>query len=465
EGEEEELDETWKVLDQDLRSLRSELLEPELLHLAAQPARFTQLREEWRRAAAPRQAAELKDVLSEKGVTLVATLQPRTVALHLAGKIPGDPAALARWAEEARSMRARVKDAAAAKRAADKARERAAKRGDEEGRAGARDDGMSGAGRVALRPGLVVSADEAEEVEDDDTLVMLSRGVAYAASRGVEPLVKRLYQQALLYVPERAGVRPPLHTLVVDYSAVYGTDCPAVDTIVLCEDLAAVMSWEDHQQFMGRLRRDGTAVYPSMDRLRRAVLGGSSSYWEEQRRRRAGEQRRRVEEVLAKHVTAAAAGAADTTAAAARELLQLVRPAEFPRAAVAAHVLTAALRDLVAPADGGDGGGGDTRALLAAALRRLKQWGGLKPLKLIERLRLERPAEQRLLVAALQALCLGTGAAAAANADGDGDGAADNAAGGEGAAVGVTQRYLPCAARLLQELANEDVVEQAALSL
>ena len=27
-------------------------------------------------------------------------------------------------------------------------------------------------------------------------------------------------------------------------------------------DLGALLSWEDHQQFIGRLRRDGTAVYP-----------------------------------------------------------------------------------------------------------------------------------------------------------------------------------------------------------
>ena len=39
--------------------------------------------------------------------------------------------------------------------------------------------------------------------------------------------------QALLYVPERAGKQPPIHTLIVDYSSVYGTDCPAVDTIIM----------------------------------------------------------------------------------------------------------------------------------------------------------------------------------------------------------------------------------------
>ncbi|GLI62681.1 hypothetical protein VaNZ11_005357, partial [Volvox africanus] len=250
EENEEAKDDAWMVLDQDVRGLRSELLEPALRQLAAQPERFQQLREEWK-ATPVSVSGNLRDVLSKQGVTLVATMEPRALALQLAGK-SADPE---RWAAEARTVRAKVRDAAAAKRTADKARERAAKRGDEDGgRAGRHDDGMSGAGRVALRPGLTVWADEADDVEDDDTLVMLSKGFAYTTSREVEPLVKRLYQQALLYVPERAGARPPLHTLVVDYSAIYGTDCPAVDTIVLCADLGNRLSWEDHQQFMGRLR-------------------------------------------------------------------------------------------------------------------------------------------------------------------------------------------------------------------
>ncbi|GLC46094.1 hypothetical protein PLESTB_001033400 [Pleodorina starrii] len=462
-GEEAVEDDAWKILDQDVRGLRSELLEPELVRLAAQqpPERFEELREAWRQPPQQLPSGEMRDVLSKQGVTLVATLEPRSLALQLAGKA-ADPE---RWAREAREVRAKVREAAAAKRAADKARERAAKRGDEDGgRAGGRDDGLAGAGRVSLRPGLVVWADEADDVADDDTLVMLSKGVAYTASREVEPLVKRLYQQALLYVPERAGTRPPLHTLVVDYSAVYGTDCPAVDTIVLCADLGEQLSWEDHQQFMGRLRRDGAVVYPSLDLLRRAVLGGGPAQWAERAARRAEQQRQAVEEVLARHVAPvaaaaadAAATAADATKAAARELLRLVRPGSFSRADVGAAVLTAALRDLVAPAPPLSAGGDEAAAaaaagalatdakLCAAALRRLKQWGGLRPLKLLEYVKLQRPAEQRRLVSALEELCL-----AAAAADG-------------GAAS--TARYLPCAAKLLQELANEDLVEEEGLGL
>ena len=42
--------------------------------------------------------------------------------------------------------------------------------------------------------GLWVSTEEAKETEED-ILVMLSKGVAYACAEGTEPLVKRLYQQ------------------------------------------------------------------------------------------------------------------------------------------------------------------------------------------------------------------------------------------------------------------------------
>ena len=119
--------------------------------------------------------------------------------------------------------------------------------------------------------GLWISTEEANETEDD-ILVMLSKGVAYACSSGSELLVKRLYQQvwshcvgveqsvawmrsvdslfftslncvpccffappwqALLYIPEAAVKLPPIHVLVVDYSSIYGTDCAAVDTIVM----------------------------------------------------------------------------------------------------------------------------------------------------------------------------------------------------------------------------------------
>ena len=78
-------------------------------------------------------------------------------------------------------------------------------------------------------------------------------------------------------MPEGAKRLPPIHTLVVDYSSVYGTDCPAVDTIIMLDDLGKHLTWEDHQQFLGRLRRDGQAIFMSMRTLRRAAIGVADS--------------------------------------------------------------------------------------------------------------------------------------------------------------------------------------------
>lgn len=75
------------------------------------------------------------------------------------------------------------------------------------------------------------------------------------------------------HVGGKARALPPIHVLVVDYSSIYGTDCPAVDTIIMDESLGRHLSWEDHQQFLGRLRRDGTAVFLSKHTMRLATLG------------------------------------------------------------------------------------------------------------------------------------------------------------------------------------------------
>ncbi|KAG2492968.1 hypothetical protein HYH03_008875 [Edaphochlamys debaryana] len=457
-----EEDDSWRLLDMDIRTLRSELLEPELAALAEAPQRAQALAEAWARRQAASKAPRLADVrgtLGSKGVTLVATLSPRDVALSLAGR-EDDPA---KWAEERRELRARVRAAAAAKRSADKARDRAAKRGDggaEDERGGPGLD-TSGAGRVSLRPGLAVWADEADDVADDDTLLMLARGVAYAASAGVEPLVKRVYQQALLYVPERPGAVPPIHTLVVDYSAIYGTDCPAVDTLILMPDLGALLGGDDHTQLLGRLRRDGAAVYPDAALLRAALLGAGPGAAEADRRRAAAETQAAVEAVLAKHVHGGVEGAeaegADATKAAAKELRGLVRTGVTSLGDVGGCVLRAVLGDLLRPAPplspnaAASASVWAPKALLDAAKGRLAQWGRVRPLALLEALRLERAQEQRRLLEALAELCGAAGAGA-------GGGAGAGAEGGEGGAV-----LLKCVVPLLQELADEALLEEGAL--
>lgn len=190
--------------------------------------------------------------------------------MELAGWGP-DGEAAERWAAETHAMKNVVAGATKASKAAAKERERVK---NEDARP---DDLSAPPGFVPLRPGLSVAAEEAGSA-DEDILCMLAKGIAYAAgARDAQPpaLAKRLYQQALLSVPERATMKrlPPIHILVVDYSSIYGTDCPAVDTIILLEDLGKALTYEDHQQFLGRLRRDGTAIFLSADTVRSATLG------------------------------------------------------------------------------------------------------------------------------------------------------------------------------------------------
>jgi hypothetical protein len=265
----------WAALQPDVRTAR-ETLEAALLRIG--PVRFDALRRAWRdppAKAAP--ALGLRVALSSTGVTMIATLEPRRVALQLSGWRGGAGEDNAEWDERVHNIKNRRRESSRVAAAAAKERERDAKRdkgGDEAGGSGPPPGGAAdGAAGMELRPGLVITHEEAAAV-DDDTLVMLSRGVAFACADGSEgALVKRLYQQALLHVPEDATrLRlPPIHALVVDYSSVYGTDCPAVDTLVLCDDLGAALTWEDHLQFLGRLRRDGRAVFLSARTLRAAA--------------------------------------------------------------------------------------------------------------------------------------------------------------------------------------------------
>eukprot|EP00854_Cymbomonas_tetramitiformis_P004045 gene4045-5018_t len=258
----------WLALQSNVRTLR-ETLEPQLRHLTQ--AQFNQLRTKWASSAsggAPTAAPRIQDCLSKTGVTMVATLDARRVALELAGY--GDQE---KWAEEVHKVKGKCRAGARFDKKASKEKERTRK-DDEDAGPG---DGDAPSGGVELRKGVHVTAEEVNQC-DDDTLVMLTKGIAFACSAGAEAIVKRLYQQALLHIPEKATVSklPPIHTLVVDYSSVYGTDCNAVDTIILMEDLGEKLTWEDHQQFLGRLRRDGKAIYLSLQTLRKAVIGTSS---------------------------------------------------------------------------------------------------------------------------------------------------------------------------------------------
>ena len=262
---------SWNALYGDVGTLR-ESLEPTVHQLAlGTPERYNALSEKWEQPV--RQVKGLLGAFSREGVTLVATLRSREMAFKLAGI--GDEEG---WSKQIHRMKARIREAARTEKSVAKEAER--KKDEDE------DPGMDAEmmdTSITLRSGMTVSLAECKEA-DEDELVMLSKGIAFAHSGTTSPVVKRLYQQALLSHPDhtkKTGKQPPINVLVVDYSSIYGTDCPAVDTIILMPDLGRKLAWEDHQQFLGRLRRDGTAIYLSHRMLRYAILGDAVELGEE----------------------------------------------------------------------------------------------------------------------------------------------------------------------------------------
>jgi len=250
----------------DVKSLRL-AIEPKMKSISQ--SEFEKYKVRWASSeGVPKKVAGIRDALSKEGVTMVGCINPRQTALELAGFDDKED-----WQDAVHKLNSKLKEAERLVKENAKAEKRASKKkGDEdENPADAADDVQ--VGLVTLRPMLKISLAEAME-SDINTLVMLSRGVAYASGKGTEMMVKRLYNQALLTVPDSLkGRSPPLNVLVVDYSSIYGTDCPAVDTLLLQEELGRLLAWEDLQQFIGRLRRDGTCIFFSLSTMRKAVLG------------------------------------------------------------------------------------------------------------------------------------------------------------------------------------------------
>ena len=255
----------WDKVQGDVKSLRL-AIEPTFTSLAQKE--FERLQGRWKMGEdAPTKVDGIRGALSKEGVTMVGCLDPRKVAFELAGFADQEA-----WIQDVHKLNNKLKEAERMVKENAKAEKRKKKDDEDEAKDGG-DEG--GVGVVTLRPMLKISLAEALEA-DINTLVMLSKGIAYACGSGTEPMVKRLYNQALLTVPDSLrGRSPPLNVLVVDYSSIYGTDCPAVDTLLLQEDLGRLLAWEDLQQFLGRLRRDGTAVFYSKKTLRRAALGAA----------------------------------------------------------------------------------------------------------------------------------------------------------------------------------------------
>jgi len=254
----------WDKVQADVKSLRV-AVEPIFKGLSY--ADFTRLKALWAAGeGGARKVEGIKGALSKEGVTMVGCIDPRKVAFALAGYANREE-----WTASVHNLNAKLKEGERMMKEQSKQKDKKKKEEEEEAMMGDEEGGQ--VGLITLRPMLKVTVAEALD-SDIDTLVMLSKGIAYACGSGTEPMVKRLYNQALLTVPDSLkGRAPPLNVLVVDYSSIYGTDCPAVDTLLLQEDLGRLLAWEDLQQFLGRLRRDGTAIFYSLRTLRRAALG------------------------------------------------------------------------------------------------------------------------------------------------------------------------------------------------
>lgn len=306
----------WDMIQGDVKSLRL-AIEPIFKGLSY--AEFTRLKAQWATGeGAPKKVDGLRGALSKEGVTMVGCIDPRRVALDLAGFGNQE-----QWKADEHKLNAKLKEADRLMKESAK-QEKRAKKKEEEEEAQMGDDDLGQIGLISLRPMLKVTVAEAME-SDIDTLIMLSKGIAYACGSGTDPMVKRLYNQALLTVPDSLkGRAPPLNVLVVDYSSIYGTDCPAVDTLLLQEDLGRLLAWEDLQQFLGRLRRDGTAIFYSLRTLRRAALGPGA---EEAEDKAEGEYQQDVE--------AAVLGLQDKTRDAKAEIETLTKLAESKGRSVA----------------------------------------------------------------------------------------------------------------------------------
>ena len=162
---------------------------------------------------APTKVDGIRGALSKEGVTMVGCIDPRKVAMDLAGFANQE-----QWQQDVHKINAKLKEAERGMKESAKAEKRAKKK-DEEEEAQMGDDTEGQIGLITLRPMLKISLAEAVDA-DIDTLIMLSKGIAYACGSGTEPMVKRLYNQALLTVPDSLqGRAPPLNVLVVDYSS------------------------------------------------------------------------------------------------------------------------------------------------------------------------------------------------------------------------------------------------------
>lgn len=200
--------------------------------------------------------SRLRNCLSRSGMTLVAALNPFQTAMDLCGfKTEND------YFKAKHDMQSLARNTISAEQKRQKAVERAAKskHRDKDAYSDEDEDRITRVkvGRVEL------TAAEMEDIihdNDVDTLIFLAHGIV-VSSQGANRTARKLFQRAVLSLPESvlesSTKRPPIHTLVTDYSGIFGIDCAGIKRVVIMEDLSTLLTPDDIVQATGRVRREG----------------------------------------------------------------------------------------------------------------------------------------------------------------------------------------------------------------
>lgn len=200
--------------------------------------------------------ARLRNCLTKSGMTLVAALNPFQTAMDLCGFKTEDD-----YFKAKHEMQSLARNTISVEQKRQKAVERAAKskHRDEDAYSDEDEDRITRVkvGRVEL------TAAEMEDIMHDndvDTLIFLAHGIV-VSSQGSNRTARKLFQRAVLSLPESvlesSTKRPPIHTLVTDYSGIFGIDCAGIKRVVIMDDLAALLTPDDIVQATGRVRREG----------------------------------------------------------------------------------------------------------------------------------------------------------------------------------------------------------------
>jgi hypothetical protein len=222
--------------------------------------------------------ARLRNCINKSGMTLVAALNPFQTAIDLCGFKSEDD-----YFKAKHDMQSLGRNTISAEQKRRKAQERAAKskHRDEDAYSDEDDDRITRVkvGRVEL------TAAEMEDIlhdNDIDTLIFLAHGIV-VSSDGANRTARKLFQRAILSLPEllleTSAKRPPIHTLVTDYSGIFGIDCAGIKRVILMDDLAALLTPDDIVQATGRVRREGQILVLN-PRTAAKLLGFTQHNWD-----------------------------------------------------------------------------------------------------------------------------------------------------------------------------------------